>query len=641
MSPWWPPGRFRLVGRPAPRAGFDALTRSFYLFRMPTPVSSWFAGGLSVCGSAVLLWAAASAYLSGDGHPWTAYALLVILAAIAVGALVYRLRRAGRPETTVSPRLVLAVVAVLMVLLCVPAWTVVLGVRGETTSGFVDFTSWGLALGPTLIAGALALPALLFAPSPGRRWPAPVAGLSGLVVGAGLIALVFVAVELRPVDATGAPAPASEDAAATPSGVSGVGWRWDVPEGQEVVDTAVAGGGAAVLHTGGVTLLDTRTGRERWRYRRADARATDIMAAPDGSALVVSFSARDHTGGSALRLVALDADTGRVRSAHRSPDVDYRDTFPTLPETFAVTAETYVVGHQHPGDGERFVAAFDLDSGAEAWRFDPPEDCRLNVATPFHAVRGGVVVLAQCGVSAADADDPDHAPLEHGVRLVGLDPADGAELWRHEERVTAVPYWVRSQVPADGGVYALEWETGDGEGTRGNMFVRPDGEVVARGLADLRGMMAWEGGGTLTSDGFVTRGGVGGGAGDGDGGEHERFDRYTWRPFQGRERVASVEHAPALRIGTLALDDQLVVLRSVHPTGELPYRQESVVVLARAWDVPEDEEDEHLVRLEFSLERDGDRFGSLMDARGRTSLYAAPGAVVVARPGVREVVGLQ
>ncbi|NYJ36750.1 hypothetical protein HNR10_004631 [Nocardiopsis aegyptia] len=36
---------------------------------MSTPVLSWFAGGLSVCGSAVLLWAATSAYRSGDGHP--------------------------------------------------------------------------------------------------------------------------------------------------------------------------------------------------------------------------------------------------------------------------------------------------------------------------------------------------------------------------------------------------------------------------------------------------------------------------------------------------------------------------------------------------------------------------------------------
>ena len=594
---------------------------------MSTPVSSWFAGGLSVCGTAVLLWAATSAYLSGDGHPWAAYAVLLMLAVIIVGALLYRLRWAGKPETTAVPRLVLAAaVAVLVVLLCVPAWTVVLGVRGETTTGFVDFTAWGLALGPTLVAVALALPALAPARPPGRRWLAPVAGASGLALGAGLVALVFAMVELRPVDATAATAPAPEDTAATPSAVSGVGWRWDVPEGQDVVDTVVAGGGAAVLHTEGVTLLDTRTGRARWGYGRADARATDIAAAPDGRSLVVSFSARDHTGGSALRLVALDAGTGRVRSVHRSPDVDFGDTVPTLPETFAMTADTYLVEGEGPGgDGTSFTA-FDLDSGERAWRFDPPEGCVLNEWTPYGVLRGEVVALVQCGLSAEDADEPDGESLAHDVVLLGLDPADGAELWRHEERVTAVPYWVRSRASADGGVYALEWEAGDEVGTRGNLFVRPGGEVVARDLADLRDMMTWDGGGTLTSDGFVTSG------------EDARFDRYTWHPFAGVERVASVDDVPALRVGKLALDDQLVVLRSLHPTGDLPREEEPVLVLLPSWDAGRDEES---ARLEFSLGRDGDRFGPLLEAHGRRSLYAAPGAVLVARPGAREVVGLR
>ncbi|RKS05085.1 hypothetical protein DFP74_0676 [Nocardiopsis sp. Huas11] len=592
---------------------------------MSTPVSSWFAGGLAVCGSALLIWAASTAHVSGDGHPWAAYAVLLMLAVVALGGLVYRLRWTGRTETTVAPRLVLGVVAVLVVLLCVPAWTVVLGVRGETTKGFVDFTAWGLALGPALVAAALALPALVPARSVRRRWAVPVAGASGLALGAGLAALVFAAVELRPVDATAASALASEDVATTPSAVSGVGWRWDVPEGQDVVDTVVAGGGAAVLHTQGVTLLDTRTGLERWRYRRADARATDIAAAPGGGALVVSFSARDHTGGSALRLVALDADTGRVRSVTRSPDVDFGDTVPTLPETFAVTAGAFLVeGEGRGGEGTSFTA-FDLDSGERAWRFDPPEGCVLNGWTPYGVLRDEVVALAQCGLSVEEAGEPDGEPLAHDVVLIGLDPAGGAELWRHEERVTALPYWVRAHPSDDGGVYAVEWETG-GEEARENLFVRPGGEVVGRDLADLRDMMTWDGGGTLTSEGFVTSG------------EDGHVDRYTWHTFEGRERVASVDDVPALRVGKLALDDQLLVLRSLHPTGDLPPEQEPVLVLAQAWDAAGDERS---VRLEFSLGRDGDRFGPLLEAHGLRSLHAAPGAVVVARPGAREVVGLQ
>ncbi|GAB2511693.1 outer membrane protein assembly factor BamB family protein [Nocardiopsis aegyptia] len=564
--------------------------------------------------------------------------MLVLLAVVVLGALLYRLLPAQRhPETAVAPRLVLAAVAVLVVLLCVPAWTVVLGVRGEATKGFVDFTAWGLALGPALVAVALALPALVPARAPGRRWLAPLAGVSGLALGAGLVALVVAAVELRPVDSTSAPAPetAATDAAraSAPAGVSGVGWRWRVPEGQDVVDTVVAGAGAAVLHTKGVTLLDTRTGRERWRYWRADARATDIAAAPDGGALVVSFSARDHTGGSALRLVALDAATGRVRAEYRSPDVDFGDAFPTLPETFAVTADTFLMeGGGAGGDGRSFTA-YDLDSGEEAWRFDPPDGCVPNRWNPYGVLRGEVVALVQCGLSAEEAGDPDRAPLDHDALLVGLDPADGSQLWRHEEPVTAVPYWVRSQVSPDGGVYALEWETGDGEGTRGNLFVRPGGEVAARDLADLRDMMAWEGGGTRTSDGFVTSG-EDEDAGEGD----ERFDRYTSHSFEGEERVAAVEHVPSLRGGTLALADQLVVLRSLHPIGDLPHHEEPLLVLLQSWDVAADEES---VRLEFPLGRNGDRSGSVWEARGRSSLYAAPGAVVVARPGALEVVGLQ
>ncbi|KOX22068.1 PQQ-binding-like beta-propeller repeat protein [Nocardiopsis sp. NRRL B-16309] len=601
---------------------------------MSTPVISWFSGGLSVCGSAVLLWAATSAYRSGDGHPWTAYAVLVLLAVVVLGALLYRLRSAGRrPETAAVPRLVLAAVAVLVVLLCVPAWTVVLGTRGETTNGFVDFTAWGLALGPALVAVALALPALVPARSSGRRWLAPLAGASGLALGAGLVALVFVLVELRPVDSTVAPVSESEGSAAPPDAVSGVGWRWRAPEGQDVVDTVVTGGGAAVLHTKGVTLVDTRTGRERWRYRRADARATDIAAAPDGGALVVSFSARDHMGGSALRLVALDAATGRVRAEYRSPDVDFGDAFPTLPETFAMTTDTFFVEGGGSVDDGRSFTAYDLDSGAETWRFDPPEGCVANRWNPYGVLRGEVVALVQCGLSAEEAGEPDRAPLDHDALLLGLDPADGSELWRYEEPVTAVPYWVRSRVSPDGGVYALEWETGDAEGTRGNLFVRPGGGVAARGLGDLRDMRAWEGGGTLTADGFVTSGENEEGAG-----AAERFDRYTSYSFEGEERVASVEHVASLRGGTLALADQLVVLRSLHPTGDLPHDEEPLLVLLQSWDVAEDEES---VRLEFPLGRNRDRSGSVWEARGRTSLFAAPGAVVVARPGAMEVVGLQ
>jgi hypothetical protein len=61
-------------------------------------------------------------------------------------------------------------------------------------------------------------------------------------------------------------------------------------------------------------------------------------------------------------------------------------------------------------------------------------------------------------------------------------------------------------------------------------------------------------------------------------------------------------------------------------------------VPAQAWDAAGDERS---VRLEFSLGRDGDRFGPLLGAHGLRSLHAAPGAVVVAGPGAREVVGLQ
>jgi outer membrane protein assembly factor BamB len=610
---------------------------------MPSPVRSWFSGGLLVCGAAVLLRAAWAACRSGDGHPWSAYTVLALLAVVGAGAALRRFRSAPGPVNAVPPRLLLASVGVVVALLSVPAWTAVIGVVREPTARFVDFTAWGLALGTTLVAIALVLPAPVSdRPRPGRprdrRWPAPVAGLTGLAAGAGAVAAVFVAVELRPVDATTgqalapdpAPRPGAADASGVPSGVSGVGWRWEVPDGQAVVDTVVAGGGAAVLHLDGVTLLDTRTGEERWRYRRADAHATDIAAAPDGSALVVAFSAKDHAGGSELRLVALDAATGRVRSEHRSPDVDFRDASPALPESFAVTADTFLVEDEDSdGDGRSFTA-FGLDSGERAWRFAAPEGCVLNGWTPYAALRGEVVALAQCGLTAADAEDPDRDPLDHGLLLLGLDPADGSELWRHEEAVTALPYWVRAQASGDGGVFALEWQTGDGEGTRENVFVRPGGGVAARDHADLRAIPTWEGGDTLTGDGFLT--------GDESRSGDQRYDRYTLRPFEGEERSASVGHVRSFKAGALALEDQLIVLRSLYREDEPPYTNEPLLVLSQPWGAAEGEEPE---RLEIDLARDSENFGYLVHAHDHASLYPAPGAVVVARPDALEVVGLQ
>jgi hypothetical protein len=154
--------------------------------------------------------------------------------------------------------------------------------------------------------------------------------------------------------------------------------------------------------------------------------------------------------------------------------------------------------------------------------------------------------------------------------------------------------------------------------------------VAARDHADLRAIPTWEGGDTLTGDGFLT--------GDESRSGDQRYDRYTLRPFEGQERSASVGHVRSFKAGALALEDQLVVLRSLYREDEPPYTNEPVLVLLQPWGAAEGEEPE---RLEIDLARDSENFGYLVHAHDHASLYAAPGAVVVARPDALEVVGLQ
>ncbi|HEV2372944.1 MAG TPA: PQQ-binding-like beta-propeller repeat protein [Streptosporangiaceae bacterium] len=124
---------------------------------------------------------------------------------------------------------------------------------------------------------------------PGRRawvWAVTVALVATVIAGV-MVSQVSV---LQPVDhTTTAALPAIHLASPAAIQLNPAAPRWQTRTDSELVGPGVLAAGRYVVLTGeaGVTVLDARTGRERWHYLRRDARLSAAAVTADGQFLVV------------------------------------------------------------------------------------------------------------------------------------------------------------------------------------------------------------------------------------------------------------------------------------------------------------------------------------------------------------------
>lgn len=324
-----------------------------------------------------------------------------------------------------------------------------------------------------VIVGTVVMASAPPARVPGRRRPAVAAGgvLAAVVALAGSL-LVARALERSAVETATAASPAAE-----PRGVAElpgeVAWTHDVPpdEQAEHVSRRVvpAGTGVALAVSDGIRGLDTRTGRERWRYRRPGAELVDLRASPGGRWVRAAF---DPSGPSWSQLVVVvDGRTGEVAMEIHDPD---RAVY----EAEDVTDHALVSWRL---DG--WVQAFDPAGGDRLWTWRAPDGCGLEAPDRrFELTAGAGVVFVSMACPAA-GELAGSGPYDGRLRLLALDDRTGAELWSHDERfrdVDDIPL-PRVETSPAGRTVDLVWNLDrDGESRyRARFLDAARGEVIA------------------------------------------------------------------------------------------------------------------------------------------------------------------
>ena len=200
--------------------------------------------------------------------------------------------------------------------------------------------------------------------------------------------------------------------------------------------TPVLAFGLLYLETGTniVIALDPESGRERWRfdphidrtahYSEASSRGVSVWESPDPRHGELCRR-RVFTGTLDARLLALDADTGRPctdfgdagqidlkRGVHIRDAGAYLVTSP--PALYAnVVVIGSAIGDNRATDVERgIIRAYDAESGAQLWSFDPLPD------SPAHPAAAEWDAAQAAGTGAGNAWGVMSVDEEHGLVLV-------------------------------------------------------------------------------------------------------------------------------------------------------------------------------------------------------------------------------
>lgn len=217
---------------------------------------------------------------------------------------------------------------------------------------------------------------------------------------------------------------------------------WSASSGAAV--TSVEGSTAVATSTHRVAGLDPATGRERWSYRRDNARLCGTTLR-DG--VVVALFARSH---GCRELTGLDAATG-ARRWYRTIEITTDAVLTSGPGIAVATA------------ADRMVAV-DTGGGLNRWAWTADAGCRLD---PAVAGPVAVATVARCGTEARLVL---HDPYAEKAPWVGPQPAGS------DPRVVA----------ADGEVAVLDRTGGTATLAGWTTSLDKDGKLVGRRVGAVR-----------------------------------------------------------------------------------------------------------------------------------------------------------
>src|SRR5882762_1931647 len=143
-------------------------------------------------------------------------------------------------------------------------------------------------------------------------------------------------------------------------------WMFTVPDmGKLEVTPVVVGGMMYVTGPNECFALDAGSGRQIWRYKRPRTRAMSVSGGANRGVAVASDRVFMETDNA--HVIALNRFTGELLWDSEIADsrLNYFATSAPLPAGNLVI--TGVAGGEHGANG--FVAAFDQETGKEAWRF--------------------------------------------------------------------------------------------------------------------------------------------------------------------------------------------------------------------------------------------------------------------------------
>lgn len=274
------------------------------------------------------------------------------------------------------------------------------------------------------------------------------------------------------------------DPAPVPEPSTGARWTSTWPPGDDFFQVVAAGAGVVVASGDGVAALDGSTGRQRWHYRRAGARAYRLHASPDGRTVAAVFSV-GHDEDTTYSMVVFDANTGDIRWSRwgNHPRIYLRDA-------------NLLTNHVMVINERRGMIGYDLGSGDELWRWTEPFGCQYTVGE-YVTSSDSVLVPLRCGGG-------------HDTYIIlGIDDHDGTERWRFADsnefqyegkQLTTTPdgrtTMLQSEFELYGGILSTLLDSATGKvlyqtvsGDRSVIAPDPHTPVVLREVSGERGQM--------------------------------------------------------------------------------------------------------------------------------------------------------